>query len=132
MKHYTVNRHVLRISWLYLLLWVTAAAGIIILIAADSPYWFFPVPGFVFLFLWLMLAGLYPKAVVVSSEGMAVTMMGMDKINIINYADLQISDKGPYYELNNSRTLAGRKYLVTKKSIPRELEEIFQGRLVGK
>jgi len=131
MKQFAVNRHVLRVSRLYLLLWMMAGSGLIILIAMESPYWFFPVPGFVFLFLWLMLAGLYPKTVVVGEDGMAVLLMGSEKVKIINFADLLVRDQVGYFEINNCKVSTGRKYLIAKKNLAPELEKLLQQLLLA-
>lgn len=126
MNQYEVNKHVLQISWVYLLLWVFAAASLIILLVMGSPYWFFPIPGFVFLYLWLMYATLYPKELVVGHTDIAIMMLGSNKVRIIKVKDLHIEEKGGYYELVAASNRAGRKYLVTKKSLPQELEQLLQ------
>lgn len=126
MKQYEINRHVLSISWLYLLLWVIAISGIIILIGMGSPYWYFPIPGLVFLYLWLMLATLYPRSLVVGEDGITISLTGSSKVDIIDYEDFQIEEKGGYYELAVTRKGSGRKYLVSKKGLPEELEQHFQ------
>ena len=126
MKQYEVNRFVLKVSWVYLLLWVLASSAFIILLAMGSPYWFFPIPGLVFLYLWLMIASLYPKELVIGEKDIAITMMGTSKVNIIKFTDLQIEQKGGYYELTTASKRTGRKFLVTKKSIPLELNELLQ------
>lgn len=126
MKQYEINRHVLGISWLYLLLWVIAISGIIILIGMGSPYWYFPMPGLVFLYLWLMLATLYPRSLVVGEDGITIGLTGSSKVDIIEYEDFQIEEKGGYYELAVTRKGSGRKYLVSRKGLPEELEQHFR------
>ena len=126
MKQYEVNKYVLKISWIYLLLWVLASSAIIILLAMGSPYWFFPMPGFVFLYLWLMIVSLYPKELVIGENDIAITMMGSNKVKIITLTDLHIEEKGGYYELAVASNRTGRKYLVSTKSIPQELEQLLR------
>ncbi len=126
MKHYEVNRFVLKVSWVYLLLWVLASSAFILLLAMGSLYWFFPMPGVVFLYLWLMIVSLYPKELVISEKDIAVMMMGSSKVNSIKFTDLQIEEKGGYYELTSASKRTGRKYLVSTKSIPQELEQLLQ------
>jgi len=126
MKQYSVNTHVLRASWIYLILWVMSGSAIIILLAMGSQYWFFPILGFVFFFLWLMLTTLYPKTVVISEESIAISMMGSDKVKIIRFTDLKVNDMNAYYELAVDRKGTQRKYLLTKKSLPHELERFLK------
>lgn len=126
MEQYEVNKHVLRISWFYLLLWVLAAGAFIILLAMGNPYWFFPIPGLVFLYLWFMLATLYPKGIIIGEDSVAVSMMGSDKVRVIKFKELQVDEKDGYYELAVARNGLGRKYLVTKKSISPKLDQLLQ------
>jgi len=82
--------------------------------------------GFIFLYLWLMLVSLYPKSVVIGEDSIAINMMGSSKAKIIKFADLQVNDKNAYYELAVDRNGTRRKYLISKNSIPHELEQIFK------
>lgn len=126
MKQFPVNKHILQISWVYLLLWVLAAGAFIILLAMGSPYWLFPIPGLVFLYLWFMLATLYPKGVIISEDSIAVSMMGSDRVKLIKVTELGIEEKEGYYELAVTGKGLGRKYLISKKSIPQDLEQMLQ------
>ncbi len=129
MKKYAVNRPILRTSWIYLLCWLAALSALITLRAMGSPYWFYPVPGAVFLILWLMLAGLYPKVVMLNEKGVAVTMIGLHKARLITFPNLQVKDREDHFELNNAGAEIGRKYLIAKKSLPGELADFFQQQL---
>ncbi len=126
MKQYEVNTFVLRMSWVYLLLWILASSALIILLAMGSPYWFFPIPGFVFLYLWLMYASLYPKELVIGENDIGIMMMGSNKVKIIKFADLHVEEKNGYYELAVAGNRTARKYLVTIKSLPQELKQLLQ------
>ncbi len=126
MKQYEINRFVLKVSWVYLLLWILASSAFIILLAMGSPYWFFPMPGLVFLYLWLMIASLYPKELVIGENDIAITMMGSSKVKIIKFTDIHVEEKPGYYELAVVSNRTGRKYLVSTKSIPQELEQLLQ------
>ncbi len=126
MKQYEINRFVLKVSWVYLLLWVLASSAFIILLAMGSPFWFFPIPGLVFLYLWLMIASLYPKELVIGEKDIAITMMGSSKVKIMKFTDIHVEEKPGYYELAVASNRTGRKYLVSTKSIPQELEQLLQ------
>ena len=126
MKQYEVNKYVLQMSWVYLLLWIFAVAAFIILLAMGSQYWFFFFFLFVFLYLWLMYASLYPKELILGEKDIAVTMMGSSKVKIIQFTDILVDEKDGYYELAVASNRTGRKYLVTKKSLPQELKQLLQ------
>jgi hypothetical protein len=66
------------------------------------------------------------ETVVTSEESIAISMMGSDKVKIIRFTDLKVNDMNAYYELAVDRKGTQRKYLLTKKSLPHELERFLK------
>lgn len=130
MEQYAINRQVLLFSRISLLLWMMSVLLSIILLFMDNPYWFFPFPGLVFLYLWVMLASLYPGVLKIGEEGIGVSLAGSGRVRTIKFADLAVEEKKDYFELTATGRGKLRKYLVSKKALPRELEQHLR-RLAG-
>lgn len=131
MEQYAINRQVLLFSRISLLLWMMSVFFLIILLIVGNPYWFFPFPGLVFLYLWIMLASLYPGGLEIGEEGIGVSLAaGPGRVRMVNFADLAVEEKKDYFELTATGRGKLRKYLVSKKALPRELEQHLR-RLAG-
>lgn len=126
MKQYAVNSQVLLFSWIYLFIWIIAVSSLIILLARGSTYWLFPLPGLVFLYLWIMLSSLYPKTIVIGEDRIDISLAGSSRVRVVSFADLTIEEKKDYYELTFTGKGELRKYLVSKKNLPGELEQQLQ------
>lgn len=117
---YRVNRSMHRLSWVYLLLWVVAFSAVIVLIAAGSPHWFYPIPGAAFLFLWSAVASTYPKTVI-SGPGAFVFVMGSGELIRAECERLQSDGTGSAYLLEFTRDGVTRKLRVAKRGLPEAL-----------
>lgn len=122
MEQYAVNRYVLKFSWLFLLLWVIAMAMIIVFLAMGSPLWIYMISGLVFFFFWIVIASTYPKTVLISKDSIAFQLPGSDKIHTFKHNELEYSAKKGYYELAVSGTNRKKKFFISSKDIPAELE----------
>lgn len=122
MKIYAINRGVIKLSWLFLILWFISAAGFIILLAARSDYWFVAIPGFVFLFLWTMNVSTYPKSAIVSGNYIAL-IMSSGKIYNLEIAQIDINRLNSAIAIDFNDDGVDRKLRISQKNLPSELLE---------
>ncbi len=123
MEQFAVNRYVLRFSWFFLCLWIISMSMIIIFLAMGSPLWMFMISGVVFFFFFIVIAFTYPKTVLIGDESIAFQLPGSDKIQTFKYDELDFSSKKGYYEFAVSGTKRRKKFWISKKDIPAELEQ---------
>ena len=123
MEQFTVNRYVLKFSWFFLCAWIISMAMIIIFLAMGSPLWIYMISGLAFFFFFIVIASTYPKTVVIGDDSIAFQMKGQDKIQTFKHDQLEFSPKKGYYEFAVSGTKKRKKFWVSTKNIPAELEE---------
>lgn len=126
MEQFTVNRYVLRLSWLFLFIWIIAMGMIIIFLAMGSPLWIYMFFGIIFFFFWIVIASTYPKTVLFGGDGIAFQLPGSDKIQNYRYNELDFSSNKGYYEFAVSGTKRRKKFWISTKDIPAELEKHIQ------
>ena len=126
MKQFAVNIYVLKFSWFFLGIWVIAAGLLIIFLAMGSPLWIHMISGLVFLFFFILIASIYPKTVLIGDDSIAFQLPGSDKIQTFKHDQLEFSSKKGYYEFAVSGTKKRKKFLISTKDIPAELEEYVQ------
>lgn len=122
MKQFTVNRFVLKLSWLFLCIWVISMGMIIVFLAMGNPLWIFMFSGITFFFFWVVIAATYPKTIIMGSDSIAFQLPGSDKIQTFKHDELEFSAKKGYYELAVSGTKRRKKFWISTKDIPAELE----------
>ncbi len=125
MQIYSINKGVVKLGWLFLVLWFISAAGFIILLAARSDYWFMILPGFVFLFLWTMNVSTYPKSAIVSGNDIAL-IMASGKIYNLELNRINISKQKSAVALDFNDEGVERKLRISHKQIPVELLDMFK------
>jgi len=128
MEQFTVNRYVLKFSWFFLLVWLISMGMIIIFLAMGSPLWIYMISGLVFLFFFIVIASTYPKTVLIEDDSIAFQLPGSDKIQTYKHDQLEFSSKKGYYELAVSGTKRRKKFWISTKDIPAELEEYLQNK----
>ncbi len=126
MEQFAVNRYVLKFSWFFLCIWIISMSMIIIFLAMGSPLWMFMISGVVFFFFWIVIAFTYPKTVLIGDDSIAFQLPGSDKIQTFKYDELEFSSKKGYYEFAISGTKRRKKFWISTKDIPAELEEKIQ------
>lgn len=126
MEQFTVNRYVLKFSWLFLCIWIISMAMIIIFLAMGSPLWIYMISGLVFFFFWIVIASTYPKTVLIGDDSITFQLPGSDKIQTYKHDQLEFSSNKGYYELAVSGTKRKKKFFISTKDIPAELEELLQ------
>lgn len=117
MQIYSINKGVLKLSWLFLILWFISAAGFIILLAVRSDYWFVTIPGFVFLFLWTMNVSTYPKSVIVFGDDLAL-IMASGKIYNLELNQISISKLNSAIAIDFNDQGVDRKLRISQKNLP--------------
>ena len=120
MQIYSINKGVVKLGWLFIVLWFISAAGFIILLAARSDYWFMTLPGFVFLFLWTMNVSTYPKSAIVSGNYIAL-IMSSGKIYNLELNRINISRQKSAIALDFNDEGVERKLRISQKQIPSDL-----------
>ena len=125
MQIYSINNGIVKLSWLFLVLWFISAAGFIILLAARSDYWFMTLPGFVFLFLWTMNVSTYPKSAIVSGNYIAL-IMSSGKIYNLELNRINISRQKSAIAIDFNDEGVERKLRISHKQIPVELLDMFK------
>ena len=125
MQIYSINNGIVKLSWLFLVLWFISAAGFIILLAARSDYWFMILPGFVFLFLWTMNVSTYPKSAIVSGNYIAL-IMSSGKIYNLELNRINISRQKSAIAIDFNDEGVERKLRISHKQIPVELLDMFK------
>lgn len=128
MEQFTVNRYVLKFSWFFLLVWIISMGMHIIFLAMGSPLWIYMISGIVFLFFFIVIASTYPKTVLIEDDSIAFQLPGSDKIQTFKHDQLEFSSKKGYYELAVSGTKRRKKFWISTKDIPAELEEYLQNK----
>jgi len=128
MEQFTVNRYVLKFSWFFLLVWIISMGMYIIFLAMGSPLWIYMISGIVFLFFFIVIASTYPKTVLIEDDSIAFQLPGSDKIQTFKHDQLEFSSKKGYYELAVSGTKRRKKFWISTKDIPAELEEYLQNK----
>lgn len=126
MKQYSVNTYILKLSWLFLFLWVFAIGLLIILMAMGNPNWIMGFSFAPFLLFWTIIAGYFPQTIIVSEDNIAFQMKGSDKVQTFKYSELEFSLKKGYYEFVVAGTKKRKKFWISKKNIPTELESFLQ------
>lgn len=126
MDQYTVNRYVLKFSWFFLCVWVISMGMIIIFLAMGSPLWIYMISGLAFFFFWIVIAFTYPKTILTGDDSIAFQLPGSDKVQTFKHDQLEFSSKKGYYELAVSGTKRRKKFFISTKDIPVELEEYLQ------
>jgi hypothetical protein len=126
MEQYPVNRFVLKLSWLFLCIWVISMGMIIVFLAMGSPLWIFMFSSIIFFYFWIVIAATYPKTVLMGSDSIAFQLPGSDKIQIFKHDELEFSAQKGYYELAVSGTKRRKKFWISRKDIPAALEAPLQ------
>ena len=126
MEQFTVNRYVLKFSWVFLLVWIISMGMIIIFLAMGSPLWIYMVSGLVFFFFFIVIASTYPKTVLIWDDSIAFQLPGSDKIQTFKLEELEFSRKKGYYEFAVSGTKKRKKFWISTKDIPAKLEKYMQ------
>jgi len=126
MEQFAVNRYVLKFSWVFLLVWIISMGMIIIFLAMGSPLWIYMISGYVFLSFFIVIASTYPKTVLIGNDSIAFQLPGSDKVQTFKLEELEFSRKKGYYELAVSGTKRRKKFWISTKDIPTELEEYMQ------
>ncbi len=126
MEQFAVNRYVLKFSWFFLCVWIISMSMIIIFLAMGSPLWMYMISGVVFFFFWIVIAFTYPKTVLIGDDSIAFQLPGSDKIQTFKCDELELSSKKGYYEFAVSGTKRRKKFWISTKDIPAELEEKIQ------
>ncbi len=129
MEQFSVNRYVLRLSWFFLCIWVISMSMIIIFLAMGSPLWMYMISGVVFFYFWIIIAFTYPKTVLTGDGSIAFQLPGSDKIQTFKHDELEFSSKKGYYEFAVSGTKSRKKFCISTKDIPVELEKVIQNSL---
>ncbi len=130
MEQFAVNRYVLKFSWFFLCVWVISMSMIIVFLAMGSPLWMFMISGVAFFFFWIVIAFTYPKTILTGDDSIAFQLPGSDKIQTFKYNELEFSNKKGYYELAVSGTKRKKKFWISTKAIPAELEKYLQDKFV--
>jgi hypothetical protein len=128
MEQFAVNRYVLKFSWFFLCVWVISMSMIIVFLAMGSPLWMFMISGVVFFFFWIVIAFTYPKTILTGDDSIAFQLPGSDKIQTFKHNELEFSSKKGYYELAVSGTKRKKKFWISTKDIPAELEKYLQNK----
>jgi hypothetical protein len=126
MEQFTVNRFVLKLSWLFLCIWVISMGMIIVFLAMGSPLWIYMFSSIIFFYFWIVIAATYPKTVIMGNDSIAFQLPGSDKIQTFKHDELEFSAKKGYYELAVSGTKRRKKFWISTKDIPAELEASLQ------
>jgi len=119
---FEVNKDIVKLNWLFLILWFLSAAGFIILLAAGSSYWVMTLPGFMFLYLWLLKVSTYPKLAIISEEEI-ILIMSSGKAYLLekNKAEIEILDSAVALNFNDAGTI--RKLRISRKQVSPEIIE---------
>ena len=125
MKIYSINKNIVKLSWLFLVLWFIFAAGFIILLATRNEYWFVAIPGFVFLFLWTMNVSTYPKSAIVSEDNIAL-VMSSGKIYDLEINQVEIKRLNSAIAIDFNDDGVDRKLRISQKHLPSEILERIQ------
>ena len=126
MKQYSVNTYILKMSWLFLFLWVISMGLWIVLLAMGNPNWFMVLSFGPFFLFWMIIASYYPQTVIVSEDSIAFQTKGSDRVQTFKYSELEFSNKKGYYEFVVTGTKKRKKFWISKKDIPKELETFLQ------
>ena len=121
MKVYRVNQNIYKVSWLFLLLWVTLSGLFIIMVANRNPNWLYTLPGVVFLLLWLMYVTTYPKIILMDDHSVAFMLGSGDRIVVVPQDSLSVSDLRSCFIVNVKTDKLTKKFIVDKRKLPPEL-----------
>ena len=130
MEQFEVNRYVLKFSLFFLCVWIISMGMIIIFLAMGSPLWIYVISGTVFFFFWIVITFTYPKTVLIGNDSIAFQLAGSDKIQTFKHHELEFSTKKGYYELAVSGTKRRKKFWISTKDIPVELEKMIQKKII--
>lgn len=122
MEQFTVNRTLLKFSWLFLFVWIISMSLFIIFLAMGSPLWIYMISGFIFIFFWIIIATTYPKSVVIGDDSIVFHLPGSDRIKTYKLHELEFRSKKGHYELIVSGTKQSKKFYISRKDIPAKLE----------
>ena len=128
MEQFTINRNMLKFSWIFLLVWVISMGMIIVFLAMGHPLWFFMISGLFLFFFWIIIASTYPKTVLVGDDSIAFQLPGSDKIQTFKHEQLELSRNKKDYEFIVSGTKKRKKFWISRKDIPVELEAYLKNK----
>lgn len=126
MEQFAVNRYVLKFSWFFLCSWIVTMGIIIISLAIGSTLWIYMISGVAFFFFWIVIASTYPKTLLIGDDSIAFQLPVSDKPQSFKHDQLEFSRKRGYYEFAVSGTKRTKKFFISTKDIPAELEERIQ------
>ena len=130
MEVFAVNKDVVKLNWLFLILWVLSAAGFIILLAAGSSYWVLALPGFIFLYLWQLRDITYPRKVITSDDEILLIMSSGKEYKLEEHnVEIEIQDSAVALDFDDAGTI--RKLRISRKKISPELLDILKTKITS-
>lgn len=126
MEQFAVNRYVLKFLWFFFCIWILSMCMVIVFLAMGSPLWIYMISGVAFFFFWIVIASTYPKTLLIGDDSIAFQLPVSDKPQSFKHDQLEFSRKRGYYELAVSGTKRTKKFFISTKDIPAELEERIQ------